>query len=237
MKRKGYFDFKQFSVKQEDAAMKVGIDGVLLGAWANFEGCSRILDVGTGTGLIALMAAQKSDALIDAVEIDSDAATEAGLNFENSNWIDRLKVTNSSFQDYMPACQYDHIISNPPFFENSFKSKDEKRSRARHADSLTLQDLLLKSESLLSEKGRISLILNSEREERLKYLISENGLFILRFAYVAPDSNKKPHRILVELGRNVQDFTVEHFFLRDVGTNDFSEQYKRITSDFYLNLK
>ena len=145
-----FFQFKQFRIIQEKAAMKVGIDGVLLGSWARLNEANHLLDVGTGTGLVALMAAQRSEAFIDAVELEIDAAAEANMNFQNSKWASRIRLSVGAFQNFEADKKYDHIISNPPFFENSPKSNDLKRTQARHSESLCLKELLGKAELLLS---------------------------------------------------------------------------------------
>ncbi|WP_394697602.1 tRNA1(Val) (adenine(37)-N6)-methyltransferase [uncultured Sunxiuqinia sp.] len=235
MGRGNFFYFKQFGVRQEKAAMKVGIDGVLLGSWVRFNRVARVLDVGTGTGLLALMAAQKTNALIDAVELESDAAEEAQFNFQNSKWGKRLRLTIGDFRSFQTTEKYDHIISNPPFFENSPKSGDHKRAQARHADSLSLQELLTKAKSLLSEDARISLIVPVDKERRLKELASELSLTITRFVKVAPDETKKNHRLLVELSTNAGKFEEGELFIRQSVENDFSPAYRKLTEDFYRN--
>ena len=236
MKKRNYFEFKQFRVVQEKSAMKVGIDGILLGAWANFDNCKRILDVGTGTGLLSLMAAQQTDASIDAVEIDGDAFNEATFNFTQSPWADQLTIYKSSFQNFIPEFKYDHIICNPPFFNNSLKPIEDKRLKARHTDSLSLDELLTKAVSLLEENGKISLILPADSEFKLKSLIQEKALFISRICYVHPFKTKKPNRILVELRNMPCDLLSNKIIIRNEETNSYSEEYRELTKDFYRSL-
>ncbi len=215
--------------------MKVGIDGVLLGAWASFDGAGRILDIGTGTGLLALMAAQRSNAIVDAVELEPDAALDALINFNNSGWQSRLNLHIGAIQSYETDIRYDHVVSNPPFFENSPRSVDSKRAKARHSDTLTLPELLKKAVSMLNENGKISLILPTDREERLRFLIREEGLFLSRFSRVSPDENKRPHRILVELCLRevpLQEFPIT---IRQAGSLQYTEQYCQLTKEFYLS--
>ena len=234
MGRNNFFQFKEFRVIQEKAAMKVGIDSVLLGAWACFDGAGRILDIGTGTGLLALMAAQRSQATVDAVELEPEAALDACANFNNSGWQSRLNLYICAIQSYEPDVCYDHIISNPPFFENSSKSVDAKRTTARHSDTLTLSELLKKAVSMLNENGKISLILPVDKEERLRYLAREEGVYLSRFSRVSPDARKSPHRILVELSR--QEVPLHEFpiAIRQAGSSQYSEQYRQLTKEFYL---
>jgi tRNA1Val (adenine37-N6)-methyltransferase len=234
MGRNSYFKFKQFMVLQERAAMKVGIDGVLLGAWARLDGASTILDVGTGTGLLALMAAQRSTALVDAVELEAEAASEAVINFQNSPWSSRIRLFVSAFQDFEMGHLYDHILSNPPFFDNSPRPADLKRAQARHADTLTLSELLAGAKTMLQPEGRISLILPAEYEERLRSLVRENGLFVNRLDQVAPNEAKKPHRLLAEISAS-PDWTESGLILiRHAGSASYSQQYRALTKDFYL---
>lgn len=234
MGRNNYFQFKKFRIVQEKAAMKVGIDGVLLGAWAKLDGATTILDIGTGTGLLALMAAQKTEGKIDAVELEPEAAAEALLNFQNSPWLSRIALSVCAIQDFETTLKYDHIISNPPFFENGSKSYDIKRKQARHADSLTLKELLERSVSLSTDDGKISLILPIDKEKRLFDLAKMLGLSVSRLATLAPDEGKKPHRILVELSKASASLERSAFFIRNAETNEYSSEYRELTKDFYL---
>ena len=153
-----WFKFKQFTIHQNDTAMKVGTDGVLLGAWTKIKtDTQNILDIGTGTGLIALMLAQKtlSSSQIDAVELDQLAYQQAKENFKLSNWSQKLQAINQSIQEFTinTSKKYDLIISNPPFFRNSFASKNTQRQIARHTDSLSYDDLLYSVKKILLDDG------------------------------------------------------------------------------------
>lgn len=234
MRNKSTFSFKQFDVVQERSAMKIGIDGVLLGAWINIEGSKQVLDVGCGTGLISLMVAQRSDAFIHAIDIDEDAAMESQLNFKKSNWADRLKVYHSSLQNFVSDQLFDHIVSNPPFFENSFKSDNAKRMRARHADSLSLTDLLGNAKAQLSLNGKISLILPADREEALMEAVSTHALFVCRKTMVHPFQSREPNRLLIELRTEASDCAQDSIAIRDEHTKQYSDEYKALTTDFYL---
>jgi tRNA1Val (adenine37-N6)-methyltransferase len=236
MGRNNFFRFKQFCIVQEKAAMKVGIDGVLLGAWANFDGEGRVLDVGTGTGLLALMAAQQSAALVDAVEIEAEAAEEALENFRQSPWNDRLQLFVTAFQEFETAEKYDHVISNPPFFDEvkTPRSGDLKRATARHAGSLKIEELLAKSAGLLSEKGRMSLVLPAVQEEQLRSGARSFNLYVNRCARVFPDESRPAHRILAELSFKPGVRLEERIYIRNCETGEYTAQYRALTRDFYL---
>ena len=155
---KNRFDFKQFSICQDQCAMKVGTDGVLLGAWA--DGGRRILDIGTGTGIIALMMAQRfPDAAIDAIEIDHDACRQAAGNIAATPFADRIRIHECPIQHFQPTMRYDVIVSNPPYFINSMKNPDKKRATARHTDTLSPRDLFMAAEKMLDENGIFSIII------------------------------------------------------------------------------
>ena len=161
-----YFQFKKFTIRHDKCAMKVGTDAVLLGAWADITACKNILDIGTGTGIIALMLAQRCFANIDAIDIDTDAYSQAKENVAASPFAERINVIHASCSEYTGSCareKYDLIVSNPPYFINSLKCPDNKRSVARHTDSLSLFELIDDSCSLLSLSGRIALVLPYEQ--------------------------------------------------------------------------
>ncbi|MBQ4138504.1 MAG: methyltransferase, partial [Muribaculaceae bacterium] len=162
MAREKTFRFKRFEVLNDRTAMKVGTDGVLLGAWCDVTGARKVLDVGTGCGVIALMVAQRNgDALIDAVEIDGDSAHEAGLNFARSPWAARLRVEQCDFNEFAlrdVVGKYNLIVSNPPFFTNGILPPDASRMSARHTQHLTYGQLLKNAEKLLADGGKMALI-------------------------------------------------------------------------------
>ena len=161
------FRFKQFAIRQENAAMKVGTDGALLGAWSDVSKANNILDIGTGTAIIAMMVAQRnSTAAITAIEIDEKALIDANFNVENCPWTNRIKIIQSSLQEFTPTLKFDSIISNPPFFENSLKSNSRSKIKARHTDSLHYSDILNFASIHLSNIGVLHLILPVENAEK-----------------------------------------------------------------------
>ena len=176
-----YFQFKKFTVWHDKCAMKVGTDGVLLGEWASTERCQRILDVGTGTGLIALMLAQRSTAILDAIDIDSDACLQAQENIAKSPFANRIQVYQTSLSEYMPDenIKYDLIVSNPPYFIDSLKCPDTKRNLARHTDTLSLPDLLrgTRRKYRLGASLRATGVFNRHRSRRVFVSIERSPRF------------------------------------------------------------
>lgn len=237
MARNHYFQFKKFRIIQEKSAMKVGMDGVLIGAWANTSGANRILDIGTGTGLIAIMMAQKNaEAKIDAIEIDQDAFQEAKLNVENSEWSNRISLKQLAFQDYPESSteKYDLIISNPPFFTNGHKAPVENRAQARHADSLPLNVLISGACRLLNENGRIALVLPIESLQEIEQLATIHSLFVSRLCRVKPNPQKPDFRILIELTNSKSKFQEEHLMIEFEKHHDYTPEYQKLTKEFYL---
>jgi len=233
-----WFQFKQFTIHQDKTAMKVGTDGVLLGAWCSApEGAKHAIDAGTGTGLIALMLAQRYPQLIiDGLEIDPDAAGQATENFNNSAWSSRLKCHKLNFMDFQPPSDegFDFVVCNPPFFSRSLRSGNIRRDIARHDDRLAIQDFLLKSCGLLSEQGKISLVIPASRMEEVSDYASENNLFLARKANVHPVPGKKPVRILLEFTKRKTEFQEESFSIEENGRHQYSLRYRELTDDFYL---
>ena len=244
-----FFRFKQFVVRQGGAAMKVGVDSVLLGAWADAGNTVRILDVGAGTGLLALMMAQRyRDALIDAVEIDDEAYRQACENVNSSPWSSRISVICDDFLEYAEQCPfyYDLIISNPPYFTASFKPLNDKRDVARHNDSLPHRQLLMKSTKLLNSTGVLAVVLPPVEATALIDEAATCGLFVKRTLHVQSLPSKPVYRMLVELSKKSPlyggDRVGEGSFPPDEKNlciekedrSDFTDEYKQLTGDFYL---
>ncbi len=234
-----YFRFKQFTIYQSAVAMKVGVDSVLLGAWVGVHGVSRILDVGTGTGLLALMLAQRvPGANIDAVEIDEDACRQARQNVLNSPWKEHIQVTCDDFRNFADQCttRYDLIISNPPFFTASLKSVDEKRNVARHNDSLPPSDLLKGAKKLLASRGNLAVILPSVQGRLFAEEASAYGLSVKRILNIQSLPSKPSYRMLVELSNVNEELPVDEqtLCIENDGNTGFTDEYKNLTKDFYL---
>lgn len=230
-----YFKFKQFTIHQENCAMKVGTDGVLLGAWINIGNAQTILDIGTGTGLIALMMAQRSSSEIDAIEIDQDAAKQAYANFRGSPWSNRLNIIHSSFQDYsINEKKYDLLVANPPYFLNSLKTPDLKRAIARHDHLLNRYDLIEGSFRLLNLKGRLAVILPVAEYDLFTSQLLKLALFEIRKTTVIPKPGKKPERILAEFSFVKQPIEISELLVEKYGRHGYSEEYIELTKEFYL---
>ncbi|MDR1336872.1 MAG: methyltransferase [Tannerella sp.] len=232
------FHFKRFTIRQDCCAMKVGTDGVLLGAWADVAACRRALDVGAGTGLIALMVAQRNETVqVDGVEIDPDACRQAAANVAASPFAARVRLYRDAFDLFARAAtpRYDLIVSNPPYFVRSLKCPDEKRRLARHGDGdLSLASLLANSLPLLTPGGRIALILPFQQEEALHDRMDACGLHCIRRTEVFPVEGAAPGRLLVELAREAHP-SVEtgRLTLADAGRQR-TAAYRELMRDFYL---
>lgn len=229
------FHFKRFSILQDCCAMKVGTDGVLLGAWA--EGGKHILDIGTGTGLLALMMAQRfEEAQIDAIDINSDACNQARENAKRSVFGHRINVENCPLQSFRPLSGlYDTIVCNPPFFVNSLKNPDQARSTARHADSLPYDQLAKSAAALLSAEGKMSLVLPTASAEAFTFEATVSGLFLGRQTVVSSVSGKPTSRVLLTFYKRRPDTLerhIEHLMETD---GSRSRWFASLTEDFYLS--
>jgi len=237
----GSFSFKQFSVSQTKSSMKVNTDGVLLGAWAKIRPLDKtILDIGTGTGVIALMMAQRApEALITAVEIDEESSIEAEMNFSTSKWANRLKIENYSIQEFAKTNQsskFDLIITNPPYFDQSLKSNKERKSIARHSDcGLTFSQLVKCCSQLLSENGRFCVVIPYLEMERMIEEAVKAHLYLTRKTNVRTTKTKQFKRVLLEFNNNQSCKLEENTITIHADRADsFSDEYKEILKDFYL---
>lgn len=230
------FQFKQFTIQQDRTAMKVGTDGVLLGAWAEPEKARSVLDIGTGTGLLALMAAQRNpEAKIDAIEIEPEAASQAQENANNSPWANRIRIYPVSLFDFFPPQTYDCILCNPPFFNNSTKTPDTNRTLARHSDTLPHPALLEAVLRLLCEDGSFYIILPTEEASVFIRLAGEYRLHLAHLTRVLPNPGKSPKRYLMkftfaQIPTQTDELTIE------ISRHQYTPEYIRLTRDFYLNL-
>lgn len=228
------FRFKEFSVRQDRAAMKVGTDGVLLGAWVDLQGVKSVLDVGTGTGLISLMMTQRNECLnVRALEIDQDALEDALFNFTLSPWRNRLFLTATALQLF-PLQQFDLIVSNPPYFGEDFKSPNEGRNKARSQEFLTVAALI--DYAVSSNSKRLAVIYPTEVLKELREGCSEKGWYINKLCFVKPTPTKPAKRIIVEMSSESIDLIEEELIIEDKGRHQYSDAYINLTKDFYLKM-
>ncbi len=236
--RNSFFQFKQFRVYQDRCAMKVGTDGVLLGAWCNVSSARRVLDVGTGTGLIALMVAQRSSrSLVDAVEIDEDAARQASENVALSEWKDRITVFHEDFTRFCPGegIFYDLIVSNPPFFENSLLPPAPSRQIARHAGVFDLERLFVGASRLLASNGVLSVIYPASGLLRMKEVAKSCSLLLSRLTYVRGRSGGEVKRVLTEWS-HFSNKLEENELCIETSRHIYTEEYISLTRQFYLRM-
>jgi tRNA1Val (adenine37-N6)-methyltransferase len=230
---KACFQFKRFTIWQEHCGMKVGTDGILLGAWADGIKAEHILDIGTGTGLIALMLAQRSQAQIDAIEIDRDAYQQALDNIAQSPWSNRIAVYHRSIQDYDTARVYDLIVSNPPFFENTFPSQELARNTARQSDRLTMVDILQATQRLLHDSGKLAIIYPILQAQQFSQEAESYGLFCHRRLWLRPTPNHSSKRVLMEWGRYWRKLE-ESTIAIEAHRHHYTQEYRHLTQDFLL---
>ena len=249
---KNSFTFKQFEIRQERCAMKVGTDGVLLGAWAHVDHCRHILDMGTGTGLVALMAAQRSSAAILAIDLDADAVAQAADNVAASPWNNRIQVVeadarelansqltihNSQLNHPEANCQFsfDAILCNPPFFENSLKCPDSARTMARHTDTLCFDDLAHSAARLLAPEGELSVVIPYDRAHDMTVSCACHGLFATRQTIVVPVEGGKPKRMLMAFTRQGAPHSIETLRIHNA-ERQYTPEYVSLVEDFYLKM-
>lgn len=233
------FQFKQFTIQQDKCAMKVGTDGLLLGAWAPLEhNPYSIFDIGAGTGLIALMLAQRSHAeQIDAIEIDDDAYEQAVDNFENSPWGDRLFCYHAGLDEFMdePEDEYDLIVSNPPFYTDGYFSGDEQRDKARFTESMPFEDLLEASALLLSEEGVLAVIIPFKEEEHFITLAKQEELYPFKITRVKGTPTTEMKRSLIAFSRIEKETLIDELVI-ETARHQYTDEYIELTKDFYLKM-
>jgi tRNA1Val (adenine37-N6)-methyltransferase len=231
------FEFKQFTINQSRCAMKVGTDAVLLGAWIQIEGAESILDIGTGTGVIALMMAQKGTAMITAIDIDASACEQSKENISNSPWPDRIKVLNKSLQQFTINNQhkFDLIVSNPPYFVDAYKSLEEARNQARHADQLPFNEFINCAKLLLHEKGKICVILPTRESIKFRELAAANQLYLTRIMHIKTTEYKDEKRQMLQFELINKKLVDETLVIEQDERHNYSKEYKELTKDFYLS--
>lgn len=233
--REHTFRFKQFELSNSLSAMKINTDGVLLGAWTDATGRKSILDVGTGTGIIAIMLAQRnSDALITAIDIDEYSAKEAAINAGNCPWKKRIKVAHTDFKLLSTENKYDLIVSNPPYFDNGIKATDVSRATARHNDTLDYAELISLSSEMLTDSGALSLIAPYSRLEDIMYSAELAKLFVSHQTDVYNKPSGSAIRVMIELSKEPSPKITDSIAIY-ADNGGYTAEYVELTKDFYMN--
>lgn len=234
------FSFKQFSVNQDKCAMKIGTDGVLLGAWCPVDNNPfSVLDIGAGTGILSLMLAQRSNAeQIDALEIDEDAYEQCVENFENSPWSDRLFCFHAGLDEFVdePEDEYDLIISNPPFYSENYKTDDSQRDLARFQDALPFEELVEAADLLLSENGIFAVIIPYKEEDRFIDLCAQVELFPVKVTRVKGTPTTPIVRSLLAFKRYELSVLTADELVIEISRHEYTDEYIDLTKDFYLKM-
>ena len=234
------FNFKQFTIQQDRCAMKIGTDGVLLGAWCPIENNPHsILDIGAGTGILSLMLAQRSNAeQIDALEIDEEAYEQCVENFEASPWGDRLFCFHAGLDEFIdePEDEYDIIISNPPFYAENYKTDDSQRDLARFQDAMPFEDLVEAADLLLSENGIFAVIIPYKEEEKFIDLCAEVELFPVKVTRVKGSHNTPIVRSLLAFKRYELSVLTADELVIEISRHEYTDEYIELTKDFYLKM-
>ncbi len=232
------FAFKQFNIRQDKCAMKVGTDAVLLGAWVIPNGSKRILDIGTGTGIISLMLAQKSNASIVAIDIDKDSTEQAKVNVEESAFRGQVEVKHLSFQELAGTShdKFNLIVTNPPYFIDSLKSSGDSRNIARHNDLLSFEDLLSGVKKLLDEKGKFCLILPKNEAIKFREMAQAKGLYLSKLLRVRTTLEKDSEkRHLMQFEFKESEFSESTLVIEGDSHRNYTDEYKALTKDYYIH--
>lgn len=230
-----YFSFKKFTVYHDKCAMKVGTDGVLLGAWTNVNTSQKILDIGTGSGLVALMLAQRCEASITAIDIDFEAVEQTKINIEASHWKDRMEVFHTDLCNFSPQYQFDTIVSNPPYFVDSLKCDDIQRNTARHNDTLTSEQLFENVSRMLCQEGEFSLILPFEQTDSAISIAEKHGLYPTRHTRVITRPGLPPKRSLLAFKKHSEEYVSQDLVI-ELERHVYSTEYIALTKEFYLKM-
>lgn len=231
-----YFQFKQFRIDQAVDGMKVTTDGCIFGALIKEPSDGYILDIGTGTGLLSLMLAQRTQAEIHAIEIDEQVARQASKNIENSPWSDQILVFNQDFKTYNSNITYDQIVCNPPFFKNSHKGQSEAKNTAIHDDALPMATLIDRSKELLSSQGSLWVMYPEYEMTQFTRLATESGFFLCRQTIVYNQAGASVFRVVAEFRKEAPNNSVSDAFIIKEINGSYTETFTRLLKDYYLHL-
>lgn len=232
------FEFKKFKIRQDRCAMRVSTDAVLLGAWVIPNGSKSILDIGTGTGVIAMMLAQKSPAKITAIDIDPQSTSQAQENVAGSIFRDQVEVIHTSFQDLTKHSdlKFDLIVTNPPYFVDSLKSSSDSKATARHADSLSFDDLISGVKKLLNEKGKFCLILPTKEAQLFREMAQAKGLYLSKLMRIRTRMEKETEkRHLMQFEFKESEFSESTLVIEADNNRKYTPEYMELTKDYYIN--
>jgi tRNA1Val (adenine37-N6)-methyltransferase len=228
-----HFTFKQFSIHQDQTAMKVTTDACILGAYTDVEGAKKILDIGTGTGLLSLMIAQRSNANIDGIEIDKNAYNQAVTNINDSVFKDKIVIYHTSIQEFITQKRYDLIISNPPFFQNYLKSETESRNNSLHTDTLSFEDLLSSVLRLLSPNGTFVVLLPMYESSIFEQLAISEELYPQKKLTIHHRKGSKILRIITTFGRIKKEIINEELIIKNP-EESYTPDFQALLKDYYL---
>jgi tRNA1Val (adenine37-N6)-methyltransferase len=230
-----YFRFKQFTIRQDRSAMKVCTDSCILGAWtgARLYGAKRILDIGTGTALLPLMMAQKSSAVFDSIELDHESFMQAGENIQESPWSERIRVIEGDARRYLFQLKYDFIITNPPFYESDLRSPEQKKNKAKHEESLTLDELISVIRSCLMNNGSFSILLPFHRSDYFEKLASANGFFLYEKLIVHQTPSHPPFRSIFLYGTIKPDQVILNELIIKDSEGKYSREFVELMKGYY----
>ncbi|MEI6124242.1 MAG: methyltransferase [Bacteroidota bacterium] len=231
------FRFKEFCVSDEQCGMKITTDAVLLGAFAEVTNAKQIIDIGSGSGIVALMMAQKSNASVDAIEIDAGAAEQAKNNFYKSKWANRLLLIHDSVQHYAATSTqvYDCIVCNPPYFHNQLKSNRQSKNTTKHDLTLNFMDLSCCVKKLLADAGRFWVIIPASEKQNFLNIFIASGLFCNQIFAISDKPKKKAARFVICLSKQIPSKTEMVDFVIKNSDNSFSDEFIHLTKNFYLN--
>jgi tRNA1Val (adenine37-N6)-methyltransferase len=228
-----HFSFKKFTIHQDQTAMKVTTDACILGAYSDVQNAKRILDIGTGTGLLTLMLAQRSEAQIEGVEIDEVSYNQAVDNVESSIFKDKIKLYYTDIQSFISENCYDLIISNPPFFQNHLKAEMPSRNNALHTDTLSFEDLLNSVKRLLSSNGTFVVLLPAYQSSVLELMANELGLFANKKLNIHHREGSKILRIITTFGFEKIETQIEELLIKN-SVESYTADFQRLLKDYYL---
>ncbi len=233
-----WFDFKQFRIEQKDAAFKVGTDSCLMASWIDASFAQNVLDIGTGSGLIALMLAQKCNATIDGIDTDKKSSDQARVNFQRSLWSNRLTSIHCSLDEFAKTTSktYDLLVSNPPYFVGSTKNIDQRISNARHEGNLKLSSLLFHVKNLLTEHGKFTLVLPHDRYHDLKKEAISNNLYFHKELFIRPNKEKAINRFIAVLAKTKSASVDSCELILYKKLNQYSPEAIELLKPYYLNL-